>query len=142
VRPSLGPRDLTAARAWVHLTPGLNDEALARRLVADRAGGRCELCGKAGHLDWSHRRARKHGGPWAPSNGMHLCRRCHSWAEHEPVLADAGGWRIVHRDPVPGEIPVWLGAGVIPCGWYLLGDDGLPVWVTSEGTPRLPAWSA
>jgi hypothetical protein len=115
--------------------PVWSSESRARRIVRERAEGRCELgCGMPGH-DWSHRRARVHGGLWYPTNGALACRRCHAACEAFPVLADIGGWRIVHRDPDPGTAPIYLQAlGDRPTGWYFLTDT-----TAVESAPWAPA---
>lgn len=66
------------------------------------------------------------------------------WCEAQPLLADAGGWRLVHRDTDPADVPVWLFGGPYPRGWHLLDDDGFLTWVDHEDTglpevPLLPA---
>lgn len=103
-------------------------EEYARRIVKLRAFGRCEMCGVAA-TDWSHRRAAGQGGGWRAANGLYLCRECHSWLEGNPLLADAGGWRLVHRDTDPALVPVWLFGGCYARGWHLLDDDGGVAWV-------------
>lgn len=116
-------------------------EAAARRIVTARAGGRCELCGVSPATDWAHRRSRAQGGPWAASNGLHLCRPCHSWTEHYPTAANAGGWRLVHDLREPASVPVWLRPGSVWPGWWLLDDEGLYVPHTAaRGPDVLPPW--
>lgn len=57
-----------------------SDEREVRRIVRDRSGGACEICGVPAE-SMHHRRFRSQGGPWAPSNILHLCgdgvRLCH-----------------------------------------------------------------
>ena len=51
-----------------------------RQRVFDRAGFRCESCGKAGRLECDHTKAmHKFPGidPWDESNMSALCRGCH-----------------------------------------------------------------
>ena len=101
------------------------EEREARRVVQERSGGRCELCGAPGE-SWSHRRAAGQGGAWRAANGVRACGlgggltpdRCHDWCEAHPTYADLGGWRLVHRDPDPSTAPVWLPGR----GWSLLTD--------------------
>jgi hypothetical protein len=121
-------------------------EAEARRVVTERAGGRCELCAATEPLTYAHRLNRSHGGPWAPSNACRLCGSgttgCHGWTEREPLLAYAGGWRIPYGDPrAPGEVPVWLAiwGGTWP-GWFLLADEGTYRPVDNGPPPELPPW--
>lgn len=50
-----------------------------RLVVLERAGYRCENCGRAGRLEVDHRRALQLGGdPWALENLQALCRECHA----------------------------------------------------------------
>lgn len=114
-------------------------EARGRQLVNDRSHGRCEVCAAKDSLQWSHRRARGQGGSWAPSNGCRLCYACHAWVEAQPVLADAGGWRLVHRDVDPATVPVWLNT-VNGFGWWLLDDDGgyERAWPEDYDLPDVP----
>lgn len=119
-------------------------EARARRIVAERSGGLCELCPAARATDWAHRRDRSHGGGWEPSNGLHLCHRCHMWTHERPLLAGIGGWRLVRDPRDPGEVPVWL-ARPWP-SWWLLDNDGIltPVDAAELGlraVPVLPEWA-
>ena len=52
------------------------------RAVKDRAGWRCEKCGKSGRLETDHRvpiatTGAGLAGQWDPSNLQTLCRNCH-----------------------------------------------------------------
>lgn len=120
------------------------NETSARKIVAERAAGRCELCGSTGPLTFAHRRAAGQGGLWRPSNGVRLCGSgtmgCHGWTEHEPDFAALGGWRIVHDERDPLFVPVWLN-GPYGCGWFLLDDDGCVNWQYPPdlGLPEVPA---
>lgn len=97
-------------------------EELGRRALAERSGGTCEIHGTHRATDWSHRRARAQRGTWAPWNGLHICHRSHMWLEAEPVLAAAGGWRLVHDERDPIAVPVWL-ARPWPGWWWLTVDE-------------------
>lgn len=120
------------------------NEQQARRIVAERAKGRCELCGiSEGErpLTFSHRMPKGLGGNWYPSNGLRACGSgttgCHGWIEHHPADAAAAGWRIT-RPESPYTSPAFL---VLPWpGWWLLDDDG--GYLTPDGDrpipPRLP----
>lgn len=100
-------------------------EREARRVVTARSGGLCEGCGQAAATDWSHRIGRGVGGPWCPSNGLHLCRACHGVVGERPVFArDWLGWRLESTDD-PGSCPALLAR----FGWVLLGVDGSVVRV-------------
>lgn len=114
-------------------------EDRARRIVRERSHGRCETCGVQG-TDWAHRRAAGQGGQWRAANGLLQCRPCHAWCESQPLLADAGGWRLVHRDSDPALVPVWLFGGPYPRGWHLLDDEGCVTYVdsTESDLPERP----
>jgi hypothetical protein len=99
--------------------PVTPEERRARNLVALRSEGRCEGCQFTRATDWAHRKGAAQGGPWCPSNGLHLCRLCHDWAHHEPDAARALGW-MVRRKHDHTLIPVQLPAH----GLVLLGTDG------------------
>jgi hypothetical protein len=132
-RPPVPRQEPRKAKA---VTP---EERRAKRIVKARSGGFCEMgCGMPA-VDWSHRRSVAQGGQWRPSNGLHACRRCHAACEvTAPLLADLGGWRIVHRDPDPATAPVYLQARKgMPAGWYFLNDDG--GWTPGPSDP-VPAW--
>jgi hypothetical protein len=118
------------------------NEAKARQIVTARSGGRCELCRNNKADSWAHRRSRGQGGLWTPSNGLALCGSgtsgCHGWTEHNPTLAAAGGWRLVHDHRDPAEVPVWLAPALTWPGWWLLDDDGMYLPAPDADTPQLP----
>ena len=118
------------------------NEAKARRIVAERSGGLCELGCGAPATDWAHRRSRAQGGPWRPANSCHLDRRCHQWTEAHPLLAAAGGWRLVHDDRNPAVVPAWLSPALTWPGWWYLDDEGGYVAGPSLPVPVLPPWMA
>ncbi|OQO89904.1 hypothetical protein B1813_18865 [Saccharomonospora piscinae] len=105
-------------------------EKQARRIVRERSGDVCEvqLPGCQGRArEWHHRRNRSQGGPWAPSNGLHLCHPCHRWITEHPAESYDEGWMV----------PSWDDWEVIPVktwhGYVLLGDDGE---LTNHGQER------
>ena len=51
--------------------------ARLRRVVLQRDGYRCQLCGKAGRLDVDHRIRKEDGGGDELGNLQALCRTCH-----------------------------------------------------------------
>lgn len=117
-------------------------ETSARREVATRSGGVCELCAAAQAQEWSHRVSRGRLGGWRAANGVHMCPPCHRWCHSEPELARAGGWHVTTGED-PAVVPVWL-SRPYP-GWWLMVEslDGghtlipladLTVW------PVLPPW--
>lgn len=94
-------------------------ERAARQLVAARSMALCERCGRAWATDWHHRKNRSQGGLWCPSNGLHLCRRCHDDVGRFVSLALVGGF-LVRRFAIPANQPVRLHLH----GWALLNPDG------------------
>lgn len=65
--------------------------ALFRRAVLERAGGRCERCGKAGRLHAHHIRPRSRGGKHELANGAALCPACHG-STHDHTAPDWRRW--------------------------------------------------
>lgn len=66
--------------------------ASVRRVVVERANGRCEngMCPKwASELH--HRLARSQGGPHTPQNLRALCWQCHQWTKINPRAAMSVG---------------------------------------------------
>lgn len=94
-----------------------------RLIIYTRAGGRCEVCGKAlniASMEGHHRRTRKIG-PDCPCNALALCGSCHHGptVHGGPKVAMETG-RIIsrHDDTPPSEIPVRLAVGqmLLSCG--------------------------
>ncbi len=52
-----------------------------RVAVLERAGGRCEVCGKTAPLDVHHIVKRSRRLDDSPFNGAALCRDCHNWTD-------------------------------------------------------------
>ena len=98
----------------------------ARDVVLARSQGACETrCGRPG-TDWSHRVSRAQGGLWSPSNGLLLCRWCHSWCHRHPEHAVSAGL-MLRGSADPSCDPVWLPlrrAGQVVWRWCLLEEDG------------------
>jgi hypothetical protein len=95
-------------------------EHRARRRTAERSNGVCERCDQSRAVEWQHRVRRSQGGAWCPSNGVHLCTRCHSWVTQHPEQARAeGGWHLRRTDD-PATYPARLAMH----GWVLLRADG------------------
>ncbi len=85
---------------------------LARKLLAVRSGGRCEICGLRPAREAQHRKNRSQGGTWDLSNLLHVCGHgntdgCHGAIHQNPEAAYANGWS-VRRSRVPSEMPAWL----------------------------------
>lgn len=121
-------------------------ETKARRIVAERSGGVCELDGFRPAESLSHRIAVARGGTWAPSGLVHTCgdgvRGCHGWLEANPTYAGEGRWQIrrLHRAN-PLDIPVYLRPRDSEWGWHLLDDAGGRWLVDPDdyGLPLMPA---
>lgn len=98
-------------------------EGRTRQLVAARSGGWCEACGIMRAASVHHRRKRSQGGPWSPSNCVHVCgdgtRGCHGWVEANPNDAAEVGLHI-RAGEVPAEVPLISGYH----GAVLLDDEG------------------
>lgn len=98
-------------------------EAKTRKLVAERSGGWCEICGVARAESVHHRRNRSQGGPWSPSNCVSVCgdgvRKCHGWVGQHPKAAHAKGFHLEH-----GEAPAETLIESRLHGTVLLDDEG------------------
>jgi len=124
-------------------------EGAGRRAVAQRAWGRCEMCAHNRGVEWAHRVARSHHGPWSPVNGLLLCTECHGWTHAHPQAAKVGGWIVPDwHDPVTR--PVWL-RRVDGTGWWQLQtrdgfhetrclDERVIARLGLPAVPPLPPW--
>lgn len=92
--------------------------ARARKVVAARSGGICEICHGQAATEWHHRKNRSQGGTWAPSNGLHVCHSCHRRVTEADAACYAAGWRVR-----PWEDPATVAVS-FPGGWALLDDEG------------------
>lgn len=96
--------------------------AAVRRLLWQRAQGRCERCGEelyAFGWDASHRAARRtelHD----VTNLCCICRPCHVWVESYWTLGEAEGFRVSTHAKDPGALPVLLHRS----RWVRLTADG------------------
>lgn len=99
------------------------DEVDARRTVAQRSGGVCEICGQQRATNWHHRQNKGQSGAWRAANGLHLCGSgttgCHGHVTANPAKARAYGWS-VRSTQGPADVAVWLYGR----GWSVLTDDG------------------
>ena len=68
-----------------------------RRAVLDRAGWRCERCGKAGRLECHHIVPHAAGGGEEMSNLQALCRGCH-FEQHGARPKMAVQWQKLIRE--------------------------------------------
>lgn len=74
-------------------------EAQARKIVAQRSNGVCELCDQARATHCHHRWLKSQGGPWCPANLIHLDASCHDRIHKNPKDAEVHGW-ILPRPPL------------------------------------------
>lgn len=93
-----------------------------RKIVLERADGRCEKCGRIAHLELHHRKYRSRGGKHTVSNIVGLCgfgntSGCHGWAHTSPD-AHVDGFSVASWDE-PETKPV-ARRGV----WVLLDEYG------------------
>jgi len=98
----------------------ISDEV--KRIVWDRAGGRCEMCGAAASdLQYHDRRSRQHsscGDPDSASNSLLLCLIDHHRVESHRINAHEHG-QLLRAGQSPDAEPV-LYRGM----WMLLDDYG------------------
>lgn len=88
-------------------------ETTARKLVRERAKGRCEVCGGPGY-EYSHRRRRNiRGHAWCPCNGVLSCRTCHAKMHAHPERARELGLHVSAFEESPSEVPVTLLVGEV-----------------------------
>jgi hypothetical protein len=85
------------------------DERRARLIVRERSGGLCEADRQHRATDYAHRVAEGQGGPWCPSNALHLCRAHHGWAHTNVTAARELGWILRSTDdPLAEPALIWL----------------------------------
>lgn len=103
--------------------PACESWTLVRKILFNRAGGRCELCGTKITLEAmeGHHRQSRSVGPDCPGNGLGLCASCHHGEVHEqPEWAMLHGWITSRHHRQPCTQPVYLDRH----GWVRLGCDG------------------
>lgn len=110
------------------------DEKTCRKIVKERSGGFCEaaiplVCtGKAQTMH--HRRKAGQGGPWWPTNILHVCgdgtRGCHGWIEANATRANERGlWLFNTQSPLREPVSMtWRGIS----SWFLLLPHGGVQW--------------
>lgn len=82
-----------------------------RSLIRVRAQDHCEKCGERWGVEIHHRRPRGAGGSRrastnAASNGLLLCRDCHTWIESNRTKALLDGWLLLQEVTDPSQAPV------------------------------------
>jgi hypothetical protein len=99
---------------------------LARRKLAGRSNGVCEVCGRARASNAQHRKNRSQGGSWDLSNLLHVCGSgttgCHGLIHANPLKSYANGWS-VRGALTPADMPALIHT---PLGriYVWLRDDG------------------
>jgi hypothetical protein len=117
------------------------NQAIATRIVRDRAAGTCEGGDDCTGEEFSHRVAAGRQGLWTPSNGLRLCHMHHRWAHDHPNLAELLGWHLpTGADPLTA--PVFIRSTVYLWAWVLLDDDGCLSWADTSDWPDLLAPAA
>jgi len=97
------------------------EEVLTRAAVGERGGFLlCICCGVEPGTDFHHRQSRGTSGPgWRPSNGIELCRPCHSHVTDHPAWSYRRGLMVKSTEDTLA-VPVWVHGG----GWWFLDDEG------------------
>lgn len=95
------------------------EERKARKLLAHRSGGMCEIGLGCLATDAHHRLNRSQGGRWDLAGLLHLCRTHHQHVTVNPAAAMEQGWT-VRSGRNPTDVPVWLAGH----GYCFLGSDG------------------
>src|SRR5690242_17566481 len=108
-------------------------KAIIRWTVFERAGRRCEGCGRPVRFDApvlapdamhaSHRVGEVHGGQFTPENLCCLCRDCHLYGPESPHAHPEAARRrglacLSTEDPAEKPVQLWTGK------WVFLTDDG------------------
>lgn len=142
-------RQVAAARVRKTTRPRDTGPTPAQRaIVAERAGYRCELCGKrlhdgtewTGPRSWHHRQARGMGSSKRPEtnaayNLLLLCGTgvdgCHGFVEKHRRSAEAEGWLVRHGQD-PADVPVTVHAGP----WRRPDLETVRVLLTADGDYR------
>lgn len=86
-----------------------------RRVIHERAGGRCERCGTplVDAFEAHHRKLRSQGGRDDVTNLVALDGDCHRWAHENPDAATAAGWIVrSHSKPENAAVTLWDGRTV------------------------------
>lgn len=90
-------------------------QTTARKLVRERARGRCEVCGAGRGYQFSHRRTRsvRDAHTWCPCNGVLACATCHAKMHANPEWARSVGLHVSSFVAEPGDVPVSLVVGTV-----------------------------
>lgn len=86
----------------------------ARRLVRQRSGGICEVCGVQRATNFQHRKNRSQGGRWLAANGLDVCGSgttgCHGFIHANPAKSYEAGWSVKSTgNEVTVPVKTWHG---------------------------------
>lgn len=81
-------------------------EAKCRKVVRERSGEICEICGKKRAAQMHHRRNRSQSGKWEAANILHICLDDHVWIGLNIAAAERNGWTIQGTQAIPAKTPV------------------------------------
>ena len=94
--------------------------------IFERDGGKCCRCGRA--AESVHHRVHGKREDRRPSNLLSACgsgtTKCHGWFEAHPRDSRTMGWTASRHSRDNTKTPVWMEAGTLGRGWYLLNDQG------------------
>lgn len=111
--------------------PGFLDPAL-RRVVFNRAGGRCECCGDPVHpsaYQCHHRKLRSRGGLDSACNLACLCAHCHRRLHSHVTFATEHGF-IVSATDDPAVVPMLIN---LTEPFYLTSDGSYSIRPKGHG---------
>lgn len=117
--------------------PTFGERALA--VIKGRGHGLCNGCYVTRGVQAHHRDPRGMGGSSVKAinsgaNGMHLCLRCHNWAESHRDAAMTLGWLVgPGEDPATKPVYAYLPYGR---GWYRFTADGVE-WAHGVAAPEV-----
>lgn len=113
------------------------EEIKCRKIVKERSGGLCEICGQREATDMAHRLAVSQVGKWEPCNILHACRFCHSDNHDHPQRSFDNGWHL-RSGSNPIECAVLLAGDSGEKGWFYLKNNGEKVLIDKDSD--LPLW--
>lgn len=110
--PMARSRSLTRAAFRSRRKARTPEEVEARRVVRQRSGGTCEVCGHARATNFQHRQGKAQMGAWTAQNGLDVCGMgnvsgCHGHIHQFPGEAYELGWS-VRSGHDPAATPVLI----------------------------------
>lgn len=94
-------------------------EGPCKAVVKRRSGGMCEICGRRRGESVHHRRKQSQGGPWTPSNCLHLCGDgrgpdgCHGTITNTREQYYKDGWLVYSWEDWSGKPVKYRGRMVV-----------------------------